>query len=166
MRLVYFIVIGVVSSGIAFGSARAEESAASRALTLRLTQIEGSAEAARPRIAPPPRHGIEILSDRTVRAGVQRRQPRRLSNDHLVIAGLTRSGVEVWRQTLIDPRLIRAELPDKNGRLSSATYFRSEATFSIALPIGREIGQLKIMKPRWTGTTFAFDEIGSLDLDR
>ena len=105
---------------------------------------------------------VTLLSERTVMAVPEKRRALRLSVDRIVIIGLDAANRELWRFSRPDPRLVRAEFPNAAGELSGQEFYYDKATLSLALPSEPRLRQLRLLKPRWTGRSFAFDEIDTL----
>jgi hypothetical protein len=73
----------------------------------------------------------------------QDRDPQ-LSADRLVVVSSDAAGREVDWRIVLDPRLIRAETADPDGRLSSRLLQRTEANLLVDIPDRSDIVRLRI----------------------
>ena len=108
---------------------------------------------------------VKITQQRIVPSTPPRQRNPELSEDQMVIAVFDTEGKEITRIFLIDPRLIRAESEDRNGRLTTQIFYREEVDFTIAVPDRSDLGELKIFQPHWTGSEFLMELIGETQLE-
>jgi hypothetical protein len=87
-----------------------------------------------------------------------------LSTDQIVVVGLDAQGKEVYRNVMLDPRILRAEGPGPTGELTGQVLYHARTEFLIAFPDDQEIAELRLYHPRWTGAAFALDLLASFDL--
>lgn len=109
---------------------------------------------------------VDVLGETRVAGQPPRQRNPQLSRDHLVIIGVDADGVEIARVTTPDPTLVRAETVDEEGRISSRRLFRDSVDFSVVLPDDPKIVKLEIRRPRWTGSEFVLDLVGTDALRR
>ena len=108
---------------------------------------------------------IFAVVERRHASGVMPRQRAlELSADQLLIVAVDRLGRDRQRMLLPDPRLLRAEWPDPTGELQGVVLHRANAEFFVPVPDDPAITELRVYHPRWTGTTFDLDLIGTVRL--
>jgi hypothetical protein len=153
---------GFVFLAAAFVAAPAQDAPRSLEVTLKLTT---------PGISPAgfvtARPSAHRLSVRGLRVATEPPHPERfveLSEDRLVVSASGRDGRELGRITIVDPRLLRAEIADDEGRLSSVRLYRPEADFTIALPDVPAIASLRLFQPVWDGAAFVLELVGEVAL--
>jgi len=133
-----------------------------------LTVRWGDGSAAPGTIAPddgrPVAGRFELVSQRAVNGLPSLERDPQLSEDLLVVFGIGANGVEEGWQLVRDPGIIRAETPGPSGVLSGQLLRRTNATFMITIPAPSSLQELRIYKPRWTGTSFVLDPAGTLTL--
>lgn len=127
----------------------------------RLTANNGTSELSS---VKPTRTTARLVRQRRIDSPARYQRNIQYSEDQLVVVSLDANGLERYRDVHNDPRLIRAELADGDGRLESRLLFRSSASFSFAIPDDPETDSVKILKPRWNGGEFAFDTIATLPI--
>jgi hypothetical protein len=102
-----------------------------------------------------------VLERRPAGPRPRQRDPR-VAEGQLVVVAVDAAGREVDRQVIPDPRLVRVEVADEDGRLEHhGTVVRDEVEFSVQVPDDREVAEIRLYQPRWTGTRFALDPVGS-----
>jgi hypothetical protein len=92
-------------------------------------------------------------------AAVRERDPQ-LSADRLVVIAVDDAGATVDWRIVADPTVLRAETPDATGLLSGRTLTQPSAEFRVALAADPRIREIRIYKPRWTGTEFLLEPLG------
>jgi hypothetical protein len=107
---------------------------------------------------------LEVRERRTVPGTLPRQRRPELSEDLLVIIAVNGRGDEVCRVVRPDPRLLRAETADDEGRLSSTTLYRESVDFWIALPDDPVLDRALFFHPQWTGTFFNLVPVGEVRL--
>lgn len=117
--------------------------------------------------APGAVNAFEVASRRNVsELPVPERNPQ-FSQDRLVVVAVDVGGREVGWQMVPDPSLIRAEVPGPNGLLTGQVLRRQETSFLLTLPeTNPPVVEVRIFKPRWTGSAFALDQLGSVGVSR
>ena len=75
------------------------------------------------------------------------------------------AGNEKGRSIVPDPRILRAEIPDETGQLQGVELVRPNAEFLVTLPDDPSIRVLRIYEPRWNGSEFQLDLVGTMELD-
>ena len=113
--------------------------------------------------AGPPRNDFEVTASRAVAHMPTRQRDPQLSEDDLVVVAVDAQGKEIAWQVVKDPSLVRAETPSASGELEHRLLRRPEASFTVTLPQPTTgIVELRLYKPRWTGSAFVIDAVGSV----
>ena len=107
---------------------------------------------------------ITILNQRRVPGSPARERNPELSQNHLYVVALRKDGSEIAQVIVLDPRIIRAEIADPTGALTSQTFIREVAAFPLVLPDDSAFAALEIYKPQWTGTDWLLVRIGTADV--
>jgi len=87
------------------------------------------------------------------------------SEDRLVVDACAPDGRRISRISVIDPRLLRAEAADENGRMSTQNLYRTEVEFTLALPADPDIRLLRLFQPIWDGRAFELVLLGEILLE-
>ena len=87
-----------------------------------------------------------------------------LSTDHLVVVSSDAAGREIDWRLVLDPRLIRAEVPDDQGRLTGRLLQRTEANLLVEIPDGLDIVRVRVYAPEWTSGGFLLRLVATADL--
>lgn len=107
---------------------------------------------------------FQVVSSRAVGdAGTLERAPQ-LSEDRLVVVAVDAAGREIGWQLVKDPGVVRAEGPTPSGVLTGQILRSGATSFVLSVPRGSGIADLRIYKPRWTGTAFALDPLGAVSV--
>lgn len=96
------------------------------------------------------------------------RQPEapELGPGRLFIVALDRTNnLKSWT-TLLDPRVVRAEIPGPDGVLSGTTLYLEQTEFFVAMPDDPQIAELRIYEPRSENTTLRLEQVASIVLSR
>jgi hypothetical protein len=153
--LILFLILSGLS---AFGGPGEKESFREFSIRLRPAGLEFSGvqmTSDRPSV-----HRVLAIGGRIVPGVPPRERRTELSEDHLVVLGLNAQGREIARVTLIDPRLIRAEWADDEGRLTKRILYRPSIDFTVFFPASGDITTVRVLKPEWTGAEFLFHALG------
>jgi len=148
---------------------RLEQRATANGTSVEMTiqwNVTGAAASADPQpadVAGPPRNDFEVTARRLVSGAPVRQRDPQLSEDDLVIIAVDPQGTEMGWQVVKDPSFVRAETPGVAGELQHQTLRRPEASFVVTLPEqGAGIAELRLFKPRWTGTAYVLDPLGTV----
>ena len=120
--------------------------------------------------APPPAPGqqsvnpLRLLERRSAGGSLPRQRNPQVSADQILVQAFNARGLLVDSHLIPDPRLVRAESPGPTGELAGEVLHRVDPDFLITLPDVPDLVELRLFQPRWTGTEFAFDLIGSVSL--
>jgi hypothetical protein len=118
-------------------------------------------------VQPAPVDRITVLEKRIFSGPFPRQRDPQLFPGSLLVIGLDKFGQEIARIVIADPRLIRAEIFDPHGNIStSKKFYQKNVEFSVALPDDPHITSLRFYHPRWTGMQYDLQVIGETDLYR
>jgi len=91
------------------------------------------------------------------------RQPEPSANDLVVVVQDSEGRDLDWR-IVPNPRLIRLETPDQDGRLSGRTIERDEVEMLLYIPDIPGADRLQIFSPVWNGKDYTLDPLGQLTI--
>lgn len=152
----YFVVLS------AFGGAVAAAQSAGEGLEITLKLSTPGVSPAGYLTARPAAHRVSVRGLRpAAEAPAVERNPE-LSEDMMVVAACDRDSRELARVIVIDPRLLRAEVADEEGRLTSRRLYRPEVEFTVALPGRLGIALLRLFHPVWDGGAFELELVGEV----
>ena len=107
---------------------------------------------------------IEILTRRETAGPLPRRRALNLAPDRILIVGVDRqSRLRSWL-VIPDPRVIRAEGPGPDGRLTGTVVQRDNLDFFVDVPDDPSIRELRIYEPQWNGQAFDLLLIGTVTI--
>lgn len=130
------------------------EAATSRQVVLRLR----APAAALQRGAAP----VELVSQRRIPGALPRERRPELSTQQLVLVLLGAGNEELARVSILDPRIVRAEFPGPDGRLSSTLLVGEDVEFPVLVPDHPGARRLEIFEPEWTGAKFVLVPVGGV----
>lgn len=138
-----------------------------RSLSLVLESAPRSEDGAAAR-APGPAAGAlraRLVGDVRHEQGLPRQRSKELSEQQLVGVAYDERGREIFRTAVLDPRLLRLETTDAQGRLHNrGRRFVERAQLELALPARTR--SLQLLKPRWNGRNHELDELARVELPR
>jgi hypothetical protein len=111
-----------------------------------------------------PAAAFTVVERRHRSGSLPRQRAPELSPDQLLIVAVDSQGREKERVLVPDPRVLRAELPGPTGELHGEVLHRATAEFLVPLPDDPTIVELRVYHPRWTGSTFDLDLLGTAPL--
>ena len=140
--------------------AQANNGNESRELRIQWTVPRAQAAGARTR-SP----GSFTLLGQTRFSGAPRRerQPEPSANDLVVIVQDSDGRDLDWR-IVPNPRLLRLETPDQDGRLSGRTIERDEVEMLLYIPDLPGADRIQIFSPVWNGKDYTLDPLGQLTI--
>jgi hypothetical protein len=103
-----------------------------------------------------------VLERRSISGTLARQRDPQLSSDQLVVRALNVRGEIIDTQLIPDPRVLRAEATGPTGELSGQVLHRATPEFLLTLPDNAAISELRVYHPRWTGTAFVLDLMGTI----
>ena len=108
-----------------------------------------------PSLSRPGAQALAVLKQEVVPGPPPVQRNPELSEDQLVVIALDPRGVEIARVLVLDPRIIRAESVDEDGRFTaSAVYYLSSAEFGVCFPDRPDLAAIRVCEPVWTGQGF------------
>ncbi len=130
-----------------------------------ITSESESVEKVVPFEPPLEKQHLKIIKSRVFKTSLPKHRSRELSNNHLVIIAADKHWKEITRVIMNDPRLVRAEVANKNGVfVLRKDLYRTNVSFPIVLPYDEKIQQIVALKPQWTGNEFVLKYIGNVNL--
>ena len=85
---------------------------------------------------------------------VARQRAPRISSEKIMIFTLDPHGVLLQWLLIPDPRILRAEIPDAQGRLSGQVLQHQNPEFLVQLPYDPRTTELRFYHPHWTGQAY------------
>ena len=85
------------------------------------------------------------------------------TNQILTIAVDANNNLRWWR-LMLDPRLVRAEVPDEKGELRGQELFLTDVQFSVEFPADSSITAVQLYRIAWNGQEFQLELIGRLPI--
>ena len=99
--------------------------------------------------------------------GVARQRNLELSTTQILIIALGENKEVLWWTLENDPRILRLETADDDGRLSNNDLvYLNEADLLFSLPADDKIAESRFYHPSWNGKEFALELIGSLNIQK
>ena len=123
--------------------------------------------AAAPQVAPGtarPGDIFTLLARRSLPGLLPRQRNPEVSSNQIAILAINAEGREIDGQLIPDPRILRVEQPGPNGELRGEVLHHVNTELLITIPDDPDIVELRLYKPRWTGTTFILDLLGAIPL--
>jgi hypothetical protein len=115
--------------------------------------------------ATPPANTFTILQRRAFSGSLPRSRTLELAEDQILIVAIGGQEEELDAQLVPDPRVLRAEAPGPSGTISGQILQHpSPSELLISLPDDPAITELRVYQPRWTGSTFVVDLLGTVSL--
>ncbi len=112
----------------------------------------------------PPSPSFVLLERRTIPGSLRRERNPQLSSDQIVVVAVDGEGKEIDRHLIRDPRILRGEFPGPTGQIKGTVLHHATAEFLITLPDDPRITDLWLYHPRWTGTAYVLDLLGTIRL--
>jgi len=103
-----------------------------------------------------------LLERRHVPGAPPRHRNPELSPDQILVVAVDQQGQEIFWNLIPDPRVLRSEGPGPSGEMRGEVLHHATAEFLITLPDDPVIAELRLYHPRWTGTDFALDLLGTV----
>ncbi len=89
-----------------------------------------------------------------------------LSSQHLVLVTVDSANRLRWWSMVPDPRILRAETPDANNRLSGKVIYQPSVDTSFAIPDDAAATELRFYHPQWTDDRFVLTLVSSVGLNK
>jgi hypothetical protein len=132
-------------------------------LTIRWTPYPGRDGAIVPGVVAPAAD-FAVVERRAVPGPLPRQRKPQLSADQLVAIAVDATGREVDWQLVKDPRVIRAEQPGPDGRLTGQLLHRADTELLLTLPANGTLVEVAIYEPSWTGDGYVLRYLGAISL--
>ena len=88
-----------------------------------------------------------------------------LSPNQLLAIGIDEKQSLRWWKPMLDPRLVRAEVSNDKGELSSEELYLTKVEFWISIPDDPSIKEVRLYQPRWTGKEFQLEPVTALTVE-
>jgi hypothetical protein len=124
-------------------------------LQIRWFAIEGAAQ---------PASDVTVLNRRRGIGPLPQERDPQLSDDRLVVISTDATGRELDWRIVMDPRLVRAEVPDAQGRLSGRRFQRTEVNLLVDVPNNPDIVRLRIYAPQLTNDGYVLNLLATVDV--
>jgi hypothetical protein len=109
--------------------------------------------------------GILAIVDSMRRSGTLPRQRSvELSTNQLLVIAVDQNSELRWWTLLLDPRLVRAEVPGATGETGSENYYVMKVDFMVAYPDDPAIKELRFYHPVWTSEEFHLQLLSVLSI--
>jgi hypothetical protein len=108
---------------------------------------------------------FRVLERRSITGSLVRQRDPQMTENHLLVRAVNAGGQIIDTQLILDPRVVRAETPGPSGELRGETLHLASPEFLLTIPDGSAVRELRIYHPRWTGTAFVLDLLGTLPLN-
>jgi hypothetical protein len=128
------------------------------------TYIGSPAPQVVPQPAQPTTNAFTVERRWWLSGSLPRRRNSQLSENQLVIVALDAQGKRIDTQFIPDPRVLRAESPGPSGELRGEILHHATTELLITLPDDPSITELRIYHPRWNGSTFLLEPLGTINL--
>lgn len=112
----------------------------------------------------PTRQQTTVLERQRGYGPLARERDPQLSPDHLVIVSTDSIGRELDWRVVADPRLLRGETGDAQGRIERRTFRRTEADLLVDLPDDPAITRLRVYEVQWADGRFVLQLLVTVDL--
>jgi hypothetical protein len=109
---------------------------------------------------------LVVISEQSIAGSIRRQRQPQLSADDLVIVQRRADGRAVDWTMIPNPRLVRAEVPGADGRLTGRTVLRDDVELMVMVTPATAAVTVSVYQPRWTGTEHLLDLIGEVALPR
>jgi hypothetical protein len=104
-----------------------------------------------------------LVESRQTPGPMPRQRMPELSSDQILAIAMDEQGEQSGWTLIPDPRIIRAESPGPDGKLSGQILHLSSAEFLVPVSAG-SAAALRFYQPFWTGKEFSLILLGALDL--
>lgn len=125
------------------------------------------ARAPAPGVAPDAAAAADVftlLQQRRQSGSLPRHRNPELSAGQIVVVAVNSRGERVDAQVVPDPRVLRAEGAGPGGMISGETLYHPSTELLLTLPDDPAIRELRIYHPRWVGSAFVLDLLGTIPL--
>jgi len=107
-----------------------------------------------------------VNSDQARTGELPRYRSFELSSQHLVVVTLDGTNRLRWWSLIPDPRILRAEEPDANGRLSGKVIYQGNVEVVLEIPDDAAANELRFYHPQWTDGRVALVLVSTVALHK
>ena len=97
---------------------------------------------------------VTLLAAEKKQGTLPRDRSLELSTNQILAIAVDEKGNLRWWKLLLDPRLVRAEVPVTSGEMRGEEYYLANVDFIIDYPDDPGIRELRLYHPHWTGKDF------------
>jgi hypothetical protein len=112
--------------------------------------------------ATSPLNTFTVLQQTRTTAGLRRERQPEVSANHLVVVVQDAAGRELDWRLVLNPRLVRAEVPGPDGQLTGRVIEQSSTELLVAIPDITGADRLQIYRPVWTGKDYNLEPLAQV----
>ena len=127
-------------------------------------QLVTNSELAAPSNSLAQAFSTSINSNERLTGELPRYRSFEMSSQHLVVITIDSTNHLRWWSLIPDPRILRAEEPDSNGRLSGKVLYQSNVEVILEIPDDAAAIQLRFYHPQWTDGKVTLVPVSSVAL--
>ena len=105
---------------------------------------------------------VELVEERVVRRGLRRDRRPEISPNHLVVVVLDNDDHAIDWRLFLDPGIVRAESPGRDGRMWGQIVKHGVVELLIAIPNLDNAHRIHIHSPRWVNGEYLLDMIAEV----
>jgi hypothetical protein len=120
----------------------------------------------RPAAVPSAVPALSVISEQSIAGSIRRQRQPQVTTDQLVVVQKRADGRALDWALIANPRLVRAEVPGADGRLTGRTVLRDDVELMVIMTPAPDAVTVALYQPRWTGTEHVLDLIGEATLPR
>jgi hypothetical protein len=105
-----------------------------------------------------------ILERRRAPGSLPRERNPEPSPGQIVVVAVDSVGEVIDAQVVRDPRVLRFETQGPGGKMTGELLHRSNPEFLLTVPDDPRLHEIRLYVPRWTGTYFVADHLGTIPL--
>jgi hypothetical protein len=94
--------------------------------------------------------------------GLPKQRSAELSPTQVVVVALDAEGQMRWCGLVVDPRLLRAEVPGPDGELTGQVIYKESAEFVVQYPDDGAVTEVRLYHPDWDGQKFSLELVGAV----
>jgi hypothetical protein len=100
---------------------------------------------------------LSVLAASSKSGALQQQRSLDLSTNQILTVAVDADNNLHWWRLMLDPRLVRAEVPDAKGELRSQELFLTDVEFSVDLPDDASITEVQLYRLIWNGHEFQLE---------
>ncbi|TAK12162.1 MAG: hypothetical protein EPO35_11635 [Acidobacteria bacterium] len=113
-----------------------------------------------------PAERLLVLQEQPGIGVLRRERSPQITEDQLVVVQRSADGAALDWRLVKNPRIVRAEVPGPDGKLTGRIVERESAEMLITLPDLPAATRLSVYQPHWNGTEYLLDLVGEVPLKR